>query len=188
LGVHFFDLVYAFTGAKYPRPAVAISATYRWRQDGFTVPDSIETILDYPDEGFMARYCTASGNGANSYMRVIGTRGMLDCTNWKGFPTVTGVGAPEQDRLPRDAKVPPVETTPHMKNFLNACAAANAPARPSTRVTARLLHVCCRTNPWFAVRECAMIPGRKRFRLAKQQFRGHYVGSPQSCAAVELMK
>jgi len=55
---------------------VALGGIYRWKNK-FTVPDSVEVALEYP-EGFMVRYCTMMGNGANNYAKFFGTKGTLD--------------------------------------------------------------------------------------------------------------
>ena len=74
---HFIDLVHFVTGAKYPKRAVALGGTYRWK-DARTAPDSIEVILEYPENGFLVRYNTTFGTNANSYLKFIGTRGVMD--------------------------------------------------------------------------------------------------------------
>lgn len=129
LMVHFIDLVHAFTGAKYPRRAITMGGTFRWK-DEYTNPDSVETVLEYPEEGFLARYCTVFGTNANSYMKVIGTRGILDCTAWKGEMILSGQGSQEPDRLPPGAKVPPVEVPDHMLNFLECVRNRKQPNAP----------------------------------------------------------
>jgi predicted dehydrogenase len=81
LMVHFIDLFHYVTGAKIPRRVVALGGVYRWK-DERTVPDSVETILEYPEEGILVRYNSTFGTSANSYLKFIGTRGVMDATRW----------------------------------------------------------------------------------------------------------
>ncbi|MEN6532996.1 MAG: Gfo/Idh/MocA family oxidoreductase [Bryobacteraceae bacterium] len=129
LAVHFMDLVHYFTGAKYPLRAVTMGGIYRWK-DARTCPDSIETILEYPQEGFMARYSSVFGNGAGSYMKVFGTRGVLDCSNWGKLPEISGDGSQEPDKIAPGTKVPEVEVTHHMKNFFDCVRSRKEPMAP----------------------------------------------------------
>lgn len=129
LMVHFIDTVHFITGAKYPRRVIAMGGIYRWK-DAHTCPDSVEVVLDYPEEGFLARYCTVYGNSGNRFFRVMGTRGMLDLTNWSQLPLVSGEGSGEPDKLGPDAAVPPVETVDHMKNFLDCVRSRQTPQAP----------------------------------------------------------
>ena len=118
LMVHFIDLMHHITGAQLPRRVVTLGGTYRWK-DKRTAPDSVETILEYP-EGFLVRYCTMFGNNANNYLKFFGTRGVLDATRWNwDLPfQLSPDGSSEPDKLAKDAKIPPAGSTPHMKNWL----------------------------------------------------------------------
>jgi predicted dehydrogenase len=129
LMVHFIDLVHYFTGAPYPLRGMAFGGTYRWK-DQRSAPDSVETILEYPEHGFLARYSTVFGNSANSYMKVIGTRGTLDITRWRGEIELSGEGSGEPDKLGPDATVPAVSTEHHMADFLNCVRTRNDPLAP----------------------------------------------------------
>jgi len=113
---HFVDLVHFVTGAKYPKRVVALGGIYRWK-DARTAPDSIEVVLEYPEEGFLVRYNTTFGTNANSFLKFIGTRGVMDATSWDKPWVLSGEGSGEQDRIARGAKIPEVESTPHMKNW-----------------------------------------------------------------------
>ncbi len=114
---HFVDLVHFVTGAKHPKHAVALGGIYRWK-DSRTAPDSIEVVLDYAEAGFLARYNTTFGTGANSFMKFIGTRGTMDATNWSKPWAITGEGSGEENRIQSGAQMPEVQSTPHMKNWL----------------------------------------------------------------------
>jgi predicted dehydrogenase len=124
---HFADLVHFVTGAKYPKRVVALGGTYRWK-DARTAPDSIEVVLEYTDEGFLARYNTTFGTGANSFMKFIGTRGVMDATNWGRPWTLSGEGSGEPDRIAAGTQIPEAPNTPHMKNWFECLRSRKAPA------------------------------------------------------------
>lgn len=123
---HFIDLVHFVTGAKYPRRVTAMGGTYRWK-DQRSAPDSIEVVLEYPDEGFLARYNTTFGTNANSFMKFIGTRGVMDATNWSKPWILSGEGSGEPDRIPPGAQIPEVPSTPHMKNWFECMRSRKQP-------------------------------------------------------------
>lgn len=116
LMAHFVDLVHFVTGAKYPKRVVALGGTYRWK-DERTAPDSIEVVLEYPDEGFLVRYNTTFGTSANSFLKFIGTRGVMDATSWNKPWVLSGEGSGEEDHIRPGIQIPEVESTPHMKNW-----------------------------------------------------------------------
>ena len=123
---HFADLLHFVTGAKYPKRVVALGGTYRWK-DARTAPDSIEVILEYPDEGFLARYNTTFGTGASTFMKFIGTRGVLDATNWGRPWVVSGEGSGEPDKVAPGTQIPEVPNTPHMKNWFECMRSRKQP-------------------------------------------------------------
>jgi len=131
LMVHFIDLVHYITGATVPKRVVALGGTYRWK-DSRTAPDSIETILEYPEEGFLVRYNTTFGTNAGSYLKFFGTRGVLDASRWSWTEPfqLTGEGSGEPDRLEPGAHIPIVESTPHMKNWLDCLRSRKPPIAP----------------------------------------------------------
>jgi predicted dehydrogenase len=118
LMAHFVDLVHYITGAGLPRRVTALGGTYRW-QDARTAPDSIEVTMEYA-EGFLARYSTTFGTEANNFLKFFGTRGVIDATKWGEPWLLTG----------EEKQIPPVESVPHMKNWLQCLRTRRAPHAP----------------------------------------------------------
>ena len=129
LMVHFIDLVHYITGATVPKCAVALGGTFRWK-DARTAPDSIETILEYPE--FLVRYNTTFGTSAGNYLKFFGTRGVLDASRWSWTEPfqVSGEGSGEPDRIEPGTRLPALESTPHMKNWLECLRSRKAPNAP----------------------------------------------------------
>jgi predicted dehydrogenase len=127
--VHFIDLVHYITGATVPKRAVALGGTFRWK-DARTAPDSIETILEYPD--FLVRYNTTFGTSAGNYLKVFGTRGVLDASRWSWAEPfqVSSEGSGEPDRVEPGTRLPDLESTPHMKNWLECLRSRKVPNAP----------------------------------------------------------
>jgi predicted dehydrogenase len=130
LMVHFIDLVHYITGAKLPRRAVTLGGIFRWK-DTRNVPDSVETVIEYP-EGFMARYSTVFGTAAGNYLKFFGTRGTIDASrwNWKEPFGLSGDGSGEPDRIKKGETIPEMESTPHMKNWLECLRTRKEPNAP----------------------------------------------------------
>jgi predicted dehydrogenase len=116
--LHFIDTVHYLAGTGCPRYAVAHFSQVAWK-DGFTVPDSVEMIFEYP-EGFTVRYGQFFGNSGGRYLNVYGTRGTLDCSDWSwdGEWRLDGRGAEGPDRIQESTRLPRAKSTPHMKNWL----------------------------------------------------------------------
>ncbi len=125
---HFIDLVHYVTGASYPESAVAMGGTYRWK-DSRTAPDSIEVLLQYK-EGFMVRYNSTFGTNANSFLKFMGTRGIMDATRWSQPWVLSGEGSMDPDKLEAGASIPEAQSTPHMKNWFDCMRSRQQPAAP----------------------------------------------------------
>ncbi len=123
---HFIDLVHFVIGAKFPKRVTAFGGTFRWK-DERTAPDSFEALLEY--DGFLVRYNTTFGTDANSFLKFFGTRGVMDATRWDE-PWVLVPQEGEPDSIPAGAKIPAVESTPHMKNWLQCVRSRKEPAAP----------------------------------------------------------
>ena len=82
-----------------------LGGTFRWK-DARTAPDSIETILEYPD--FLVRYNTTFGTSAGNYLKFFGTRGVLDASRWSWTEPfqVSSEGSDEPDRIEPGTRLP----------------------------------------------------------------------------------
>lgn len=129
-GLHFVDTVQYVTGVGCPKYATAHFAQVEWK-DGYTVPDSVEMILEYP-EGWILRYGQFFGNSGGRYLKYYGSRGTIDGSNWSwdGEWPLIGKDSNSPDRIPDGGKMPPVESTPHMKNWLECLRTREAPHAP----------------------------------------------------------
>lgn len=131
LMVHFIDLMHYVTGVEFPRHAVSLGGTFRWKQDGYDVPDSIEVAYEY-GEGFLVRYTTTFGNSAGNFAKWFGTRGTLDAKNLSPRASweMTGDGSGEADRIAKPILFEPREVVSHMQNFLDCVRSRKQPIAP----------------------------------------------------------
>ncbi len=130
LGAHFFDLVHYITDAGAPTRAASMAGCYRWSHDGFDVPDSIETTLEYPDKGFLVRYCSTFGVRGNSYLKFFGARGEMDASRWGDPFVLSGATVEDEDRIREGETIPEAESVPHMLNFLECVRTRATPNAP----------------------------------------------------------
>ena len=130
LGVHFFDLVHYVTGAGPPARAVTMAGGFRWNRDGFDVPDSVETTLEYPKEGFLVRYCSTFGVRGHSYLKFFGSRGEMDATRWGYSFLISGSTVEDEDRIRDGETIPEAQSVPHMLNFLECVRSRETPNAP----------------------------------------------------------
>jgi len=130
LMAHFIDLVHFTLDVKTPSRVVAMGGSYRWKSQ-FTTPDSVEVILEYPEE-FLVRYCTVFGTSAGNYAKWFGTRGTIDGKNLSPSQhwTVTGEGSGEPDKIQSDFEVEEPQTVHHMKNFFDCVRSRATPIAP----------------------------------------------------------
>lgn len=131
LMVHFIDLVHYVTSLEFPRYAISHGGTFRWKMEGYDVPDSVEVVYEYP-EGFLVRYATTFGNSAGNYAKWFGTRGTLDAKNLspRNVWEMTGDGSGEENRLTQPIQFPPRETKSHMHNFFDCVRSRQQPIAP----------------------------------------------------------
>ncbi len=130
LGVHFFDLVHFVTGSGPPARAVTMAGNYCWTEDGFDVPDSVETTLEYPDQGFLVRYCSTFGVRGNSHLKFFGTRGEMDASRWGEPFAISGSTVEHEDRIRDGESIAEMDSTPHMLDFLRCMRSRETPHAP----------------------------------------------------------
>jgi predicted dehydrogenase len=121
---HFTDLVHYITGVTPPQSAVATS----WKNqfdEPFTVPSSVQAVFDYPG-GFSVSYHTTTGNGGANYFRAIGSKGILDMSDW-GNPVASGEGSQDAGALGEKTPVAPIARDEHMLNFLKCIRSREQP-------------------------------------------------------------
>ena len=103
---------------------------FRWNRDGFDVPDSVETTLEYPNEGFLVRYCSTFGVRGHSYLKFFGSRGEMDATRWGDPFLITGKTVEDDDRIREGETIGNAESVPHMLNFLECVRTRETPNAP----------------------------------------------------------
>jgi predicted dehydrogenase len=121
---HFTDLVHYITGVTPPQSVVAIG----WKNqfdEPFTVPASVQAVFEYPND-FSVSYHTTTGNGGANFFRAIGSRGILDMSDWNN-PLVSGEGSQGEDALGDKEPVPSVEHDAHMLNWLKCIRSRKQP-------------------------------------------------------------
>lgn len=130
LGVHFLDLAHFITESGPPTRAVAMAGSFRWDKDGFTTPDSIEAVLEYPEKGFLVRYCSTFGVRGENFIKFFGTRGEMDATRWSEPFVLSGATVEDDDRIPEGATIPEAESPHHMLNFFQCVRSRATPNAP----------------------------------------------------------
>jgi predicted dehydrogenase len=161
LMVHFIDLVHYLGDLKFPKRAVAMGGTFRWK-DSFDAPDSVEVTFEYP-EGFLVRYSTVFGTGAGNYAKWFGTRGVMDAKNLspREHWMVTGEGSGEPDRLRSEMAVPENKPVPHMQNFLESVRSRQQPIAPIEAGYAHSVAVIMADEALVTGRRVTYDPGRR---------------------------
>jgi predicted dehydrogenase len=130
LMVHFIDLMHYTTGVEFPSKVVALGGTYRWKGK-YSAPDSVEVVYEYP-EGFMVRYCTMFGNGANNYAKWFGTRGTVDAArlSTRDKWVATGEGSGEPDKIEGRIEIEEPQVVHHMQDFIECIRTGRKPIAP----------------------------------------------------------
>ena len=130
LGVHFLDLAHFITESGPPTRATAMAGCYRWGKDGFDCPDSVELVLEYPEKGFLVRYCSTFGVGGCSFLKFFGTRGEMDATRWGDPFVISGATVQDEDRIRDGETIPAADSPHHMLNFFQCVRSRQAPNAP----------------------------------------------------------
>ena len=89
-------------------------------------------VLEYPEQGFLARYNTTFGTNDNTYFKFLGSRGMMDATRWDA-PWVLRRGRvrAKPDRIAAGARIPEAENHPSHEELVRVhCAAARRRPAP----------------------------------------------------------
>jgi predicted dehydrogenase len=131
---HFSDVNHYIMGCGFPK--------YGWGQGGIysptskpgrTCPDTFTGILEYP-EGFTTSYTTHFGNGANDYVTIFATRGIMRLGPPDGWPNgieprVSGLGSEDPQKLPEaEAALENNLVEGHVENWLRCIRSREKPA------------------------------------------------------------
>jgi predicted dehydrogenase len=123
LMVHFIDTVHYITGAKYPEKVTALAGTFVYK-DQRTCADSMEIIMDYPENGFLVRYGTFFGSNDGNFFRFFGENGTLNASRWSWDEPFS---IEEKDGKVTGA-APLGSSTHHMKNFFDCIKSRQKPS------------------------------------------------------------
>ena len=157
---HYIDLVHYITGQTLPWRAVSLGGKYVF-DDPRTCPDVIHSLLEYPKD-MLVSYATSCGNSNGSYTHFIGTRGMIDCTDWEN-PVVSGEGAVDDERIKEEGPVEPVEMLPHMQDWLRCLRSRK---QPNANVDAGYSHaVACILSDRAYAEGCRMVYDAEKRRM-----------------------
>ena len=121
---HFTDLAHYITGVTPPLSVVAMA----WKNqhgEKFTVPSSVQAVFEYPG-GFSVSYHTTTGNGGANFFRAIGSRGILDMSDWNN-PFVSGEGSQDPQALKEKTAITPIPRDEHMLNWLKCVRSREQP-------------------------------------------------------------
>ncbi|MBN2329657.1 MAG: Gfo/Idh/MocA family oxidoreductase [Candidatus Omnitrophica bacterium] len=121
---HFTDLVHYITGASAPRSVVSMS----WKnqlKDNFTVPSCVQAVFDYP-EGYSVSYHTTTGNGGANFFRAVGSKGILDMSDWN-HPVVSGEGSLDPEAIQEKQEIPSTDHDSHMLDWLKCIRSRKQP-------------------------------------------------------------
>lgn len=166
LGVHFFDLVHYLTDASTPTRATMAAGSYRWTNDGFDCPDSVEVTLEYPDKGFLVRYCTAFGMNGTNHLKLWGTRGEMDATRWSDPFGISGRTVEDDDRIAEGDEIPEADSTPHMLNFFECVRSRSEPNAPIEAGYGHSVAAILADESWVRGRRVEFDPQKRKIRDA----------------------
>jgi len=112
LMVHHLDLAHYVTGASMPDRVMSVGGIYTY-DDGRTVPDTISTIIEYPEK-FHVNYTTTLANGHYGLTeRYLGTDGTIE---------IQGMGNAKLFRkgYEEEFRSEGIVNTPHLEDFFTA--------------------------------------------------------------------
>ncbi len=130
---HFSDFIHFVTGCDFPVYAVSQGGVYSPTSiPGRTAPDTVTAILEYP-EGFTTSYTTHFGNGANDYMIIYGTKGIMRINAPDGndsggiLPRVSPEGSEHPEKVPEGTEIEEIPQDDHMTNWLKCVRSREQP-------------------------------------------------------------
>jgi predicted dehydrogenase len=122
LFTHWIDVVHMFLGAEIPKSAVAAGGVYHYK-DGRTAPDTINVLLEYPQEFTATFEATLAPGIKGAAVEFCGTKGKLwiDRSRYEFLAAERGAQPVEVKAAPGDM------TLDHVKNFLECVQSRKLP-------------------------------------------------------------
>jgi predicted dehydrogenase len=122
LFTHWIDVAHMFMGQEIPESAVAAGGVYYYK-DGRTAPDTINVLLEYPQEWTATFEATLAPGARGAGVEFIGTKGRLYID--RGRYEYQALGRNTQ---PVEVKGPDYDfTLDHVKNFLDCVKSRKTP-------------------------------------------------------------
>jgi len=123
LFTHWVDVVHMFRGVDIPVSAAAAGGVYHFK-DGRTAPDTINVLLEYPDDTTVTFEATLVGGAREAGIEFYGTGGRLsiDRTGYRFDPADD-----EEEPVVSEEQDPRALTFDHVKNFLECVRSRKRP-------------------------------------------------------------
>jgi predicted dehydrogenase len=121
LFTHWIDVVHMFMDQDNPISAVAAGGVYHYK-DGRTAPDTINAVLEYPDNWNATFEATLAPGIKGAAVEMCGTEGKLFITRSQ-FEYLSA----EKGAQPVIVKAPKEQTIEHVANFLDCCRSRKLP-------------------------------------------------------------
>ncbi len=121
LFTHWIDVVHMFMEQDNPVAAVSSGGVYHYK-DGRTAPDTICTLLEYPDNWTATFEATLAPGLTGAGVEMCGTEGRLMITRSRFEFTPA-----EKDAKPVIVKAEKDQTIEHVENFLDCCRSRKLP-------------------------------------------------------------
>jgi len=170
---HFSDLIHYVTGCGFPK--------YGWGQGGIysptskagrTCPDTFTGILEY-GEGFTTSYTTHFGNGANDYIMIFGTKGVMHTGAPDGWPNgieprVSGEGSEHPEKIEDGIEIELENNLieGHMENWMRCIRTRELPAANMDEGYKHGVAVLLCDMAMVAGRRMMFDPGKREIRPA----------------------
>jgi predicted dehydrogenase len=121
LFTHWIDVAHMMMDEDNPVSAVAAGGVYFY-QDGRTAPDTINVLLEYPNNWTATFEATLAPGATGAAVEFCGTEGRLWITRSKFIYTPAG-----RDAHPVEVQSPHEQTIDHVENFLECCRTRRRP-------------------------------------------------------------